>query len=331
MKNMKTIKVVAALIRKGNQVFATARGYGDYKGGWEFPGGKVQEGESPQEALVREIKEELDTEISVGMLFDTVEYDYPDFHLSMDCFWCSIIDGELTLKEAEDARWLSREELDEVNWLPADQKLIDRMKEEGFAIKNLVFDVGDVMLEYRWLDMLLDHGLDRKTALFVGRKMFSTTFWTDKFDRGVWSLERVLQEYDKVMPDESKYVHWFMENAIQMRGRDRTEVWDQVHRLKEEGYGIYLLSNYSKYLFDLHTAGLPFMDDIDGMVVSYEPKFVKPEPEIYYYLRDKYHLKLEECLFFDDRLANVQASHVYGMDAVQVTGREMLANVLKHL
>ena len=127
---MKTIRVVAAVIKDGDRIFATARGYGDFKGGWEFPGGKIEPGETPQEALAREIKEELDTEISVGDLIDTVEYDYPKFHLSMDCFWCSIISGNLVLKEAEDANWLTRDTIDSVAWLPADKGLVEKLKEQ---------------------------------------------------------------------------------------------------------------------------------------------------------------------------------------------------------
>ena len=125
---MKTIRVVAAVIREGDRIFATARGYGDYKGGWEFPGGKIETGETPQEALVREIEEELDTKIVVGELIDTIEYDYPAFHLSMDCFWCTIRDGSLTLKEAEAAKWLTAENIDSVNWLPADRGLIEKIR-----------------------------------------------------------------------------------------------------------------------------------------------------------------------------------------------------------
>ena len=126
---MKTVSVVAAVIKATNEngepiVFATQRGYGDFKGGWEFPGGKIEEGESPQEALKREIMEELDTEISVGELIDTVEYDYPTFHLSMDCFWCEIVKGDLVLKEHETARWLTMERLRDVKWLPADIDLL---------------------------------------------------------------------------------------------------------------------------------------------------------------------------------------------------------------
>ena len=126
---MKTIKVTAAIIIHNNRVFATQRGYGEFKDGWEFPGGKVEEGETSRTALVREIREELDTEIAVGELFDTVEYDYPAFHLSMDCFLCKVVSGKLVLKEHEDARWISREQLDSVDWLPADIGLIRKLAE----------------------------------------------------------------------------------------------------------------------------------------------------------------------------------------------------------
>ncbi len=131
---MKTIRVVAAVIKALNSagqpiIFATQRGYGEYKDGWEFPGGKIEEGESPQEALKREIIEELETEIAVGDLIDTVEYDYPNFHLSMDCFWAEIINGDLVLKEHEAARWLTKDQLREVDWLPADVTLIDKILE----------------------------------------------------------------------------------------------------------------------------------------------------------------------------------------------------------
>jgi len=121
------VRVVAAVIRDGDKVFATARGYGEYKGWWEFPGGKIEEGETPQQALVREIKEELTAEIEVGDLIKTIEYDYPTFHLSMDCFWAEIKTGQLELKEAEEARWLGKEEFVKMKWLPADSDLIESL------------------------------------------------------------------------------------------------------------------------------------------------------------------------------------------------------------
>lgn len=131
---MKTIKVVAAVIcdslKDKKRIFATARGYGDFKGQWEFPGGKIEDGETPQQALVREIKEELEATIRVGDLIDTIEYDYPTFHLSMDCFWCEVIDGELKLLEAEAAKWLTKETLYDVRWLPADITLIEKIGQE---------------------------------------------------------------------------------------------------------------------------------------------------------------------------------------------------------
>ena len=134
---MKSVRVVAAIIKAVNEqgetmIFATQRGYGEFKDGWEFPGGKIEDGETPQEALKREIREELDTEIAVGELFDTVEYDYPAFHLSMDCFWCTIVSGELVLKEHEAARWLAEDELDSVEWLPADIEVLDWIRRELF-------------------------------------------------------------------------------------------------------------------------------------------------------------------------------------------------------
>ncbi len=125
---MKTIEVVAAIIIHNDQIFATQRGYGEFKDGWEFPGGKMEPGETPQQALVREIREELDTEIEVGSLVETVEYDYPNFHLTMHCFLCTIRSGELVLKEHEAAKWLTREELDSVDWLPADVKVVEKLK-----------------------------------------------------------------------------------------------------------------------------------------------------------------------------------------------------------
>lgn len=129
---MKTIKVVAAVIcdslENTTKIFATARGYGEFKGKWEFPGGKVEADETPQQALKREIHEELDVKIEVGELIDTIEYDYPTFHLSMDCFLCVVVDGEIILKEAEAARWLDKDELYSVDWLPADIALIEKLQ-----------------------------------------------------------------------------------------------------------------------------------------------------------------------------------------------------------
>ena len=130
---MKTVKVVAAVITASNEngekiIFATQRGYGEFKDGWEFPGGKVEPGETPQAALKREIMEELETEIEVGDLIETIEYDYPTFHLSMDCFWAEIVKGDLVLREHEAAKWLTKEQLGSVDWLPADLGLVEKVR-----------------------------------------------------------------------------------------------------------------------------------------------------------------------------------------------------------
>ncbi len=127
---MKTINVVAAIIKKDDKIFATQRGYGEFKGGWEFPGGKIEQGETPQQALEREIREELDAQITVSGLLDTIEYDYPSFHLSMQCFWCELVHDNIVLKEHEAARWLTKKTLFDVEWLPADITLVKKIEEQ---------------------------------------------------------------------------------------------------------------------------------------------------------------------------------------------------------
>lgn len=131
---MKSIEVVAGIIRRNDRILATQRGYGEFKDGWEFPGGKTERGETPQQALVREIKEELKSEIRVGEKLCTVEYDYPKFHLTMHCFWCDLLDGEPVLLEHEAARWLTADELNSVDWLPADVQVVEAILAESANI-----------------------------------------------------------------------------------------------------------------------------------------------------------------------------------------------------
>lgn len=127
---MNTINVVAAVIKRDNKIFATQRGYGEFKGGWEFPGGKVEPGEAPKAALIREIREELNTVIQVHDMIGTIEYDYPSFHLNLCCYWCSLVSGKLELLEHEAARWLRRDELHSVLWLPADIQILEKIQRE---------------------------------------------------------------------------------------------------------------------------------------------------------------------------------------------------------
>lgn len=128
-KKMKKIEVVAAIIKHGDKIFTTQRGYGEFKDGWEFPGGKMELGETREEALKREIREELDTRINIDEFVQTIEYDYPSFHLTIHCYLCSVISGELTLLEHEAAKWLSVDEIETVEWLPADEELLGTLKQ----------------------------------------------------------------------------------------------------------------------------------------------------------------------------------------------------------
>lgn len=196
-------------------------------------------------------------------------------------------------------------------------------------IKNIVFDVGEVLLEYRWKDMLIDYGLDEETAVTVSKELFDDPLW-EQFDLAILDFEEIIERYEAKYPEHKEIIKWFTTHGEFMHVA-RPDVWAKVHMLKEKGYGIYILSNYSEELFMKHTNGAPFIDDADGMVVSYQIHKIKPDKAIYQHLFDKYNLNPNECLFFDDRAVNVEASNKLGMKAIQVTSKAQLLEELEKL
>ena len=192
--------------------------------------------------------------------------------------------------------------------------------------RNLIFDVGEVLLDYRWKEMLLEHGLSGERAERVGRLLFDDPEWSDH-DRGIIGEEEMVRKLRDRYPDEADDIEWLVEEAAQMPVR-RPAVYERMRELKATGHPIYLLSNYSRRFFELHTDGAPFMELIDGMVVSYMVHLVKPEPAIYRYLLDRYGLKAEDCVFFDDRAENIEAAREMGIEAHQVSSqKELLARL----
>ncbi|MGN0170003.1 MAG: HAD family hydrolase [Lachnospiraceae bacterium] len=191
-------------------------------------------------------------------------------------------------------------------------------------IKNIVFDVGDVLLEYRWRDMLQDYGLSPQEAERIGNEMFEDEdgLWLE-LDIGKKSSEEIIRAYERKYPEDAKAIRFFISHGEYM-SVPRPEIWERIPELKEQGYKIYLLSNYSRDLFEKHTRYADFMQSIDGKMVSYMIHKIKPDPAIYQALLEEYHLKAGECLFFDDRAANVKAAREQGMAAKQVLSKEQL-------
>ena len=196
-------------------------------------------------------------------------------------------------------------------------------------IKNIIFDVGDVLLEYRWKDMLKDYGLPDDEAYKVGKLMFNDNLWHE-FDLANMTHDEIVGQYLKNYPDYAEVMQWFMTHGELMHVK-REDVWEKVQKLKEKGYGIYILSNYSQELFEKHTKDAPFISLADGIVVSYQIHITKPDEKIYRYLLDKYNLKAEECIFFDDREENTEAARKLGIEAITVTSREFLLDGLDKL
>ena len=196
-------------------------------------------------------------------------------------------------------------------------------------IKNIIFDVGDVLLEYRWKDMLKDYGLPDDEAYKVGNLMFNDNLWHE-FDLANMTRDEIVGQYLKNYPDYAEVMQWFMTHGELMHVK-REDVWEKAQKLKEKGYGIYILSNYSQELFEKHTKDAPFISLADGVVVSYQIHITKPDEKIYRYLLDKYNLKPEECIFFDDREENTEAARKLGIEAITVTSKEFLLDELDKL
>ena len=197
--------------------------------------------------------------------------------------------------------------------------------------KNIIFEVGDVLIHYRWKEMLMDYGLTEKEATRVGTQLFEDPeeLWK-MFDKGLLNENELVELYCKKYPKDAEVIRWFILHGEYMHV-GRPAVWKKVRELKQEGYKIYLLSNYSEYLFERHTQYADFLEDIDGKLVSYMVKMAKPEREIYEALVDKFQLKPEECLFFDDRKENVEAAEACGIQSVQVLSQEQLLKELDAL
>lgn len=193
-------------------------------------------------------------------------------------------------------------------------------------IKNLIFDVGNVLIEYRWHQMLLDYGLTKEEAAIAGPLFFDHETWKE-LDLGNMPVEDVIVLYEKQLPQYAGLIRWFLTH-LELMPIPRPDVWEKVHALKEKGYKIYLLSNYNEDFFRVHTQGASFLEDIDGKVVSYEIHKIKPYPEIYRYLLDKYGLEAQESVFFDDREENTRTAAELGMKTYTITSKEYLLEVL---
>jgi len=193
-------------------------------------------------------------------------------------------------------------------------------------VKNLIFDVGNVLLEYRWNQMLLDYGLSKEEAAVAGPLFFEHDIWKE-LDLGNLSVEEVICLYEKALPQYAGLIRWFLSN-LELMPIPRKDVWEKVRALKQKGYRIYLLSNYNKDFFNIHTKNADFLDDIDGKVVSYQIHKIKPDPAIYEYLLEKYNLLPEESVFFDDRAENTETAEKLGIRSYTITSKEYLLSVL---
>ena len=197
-------------------------------------------------------------------------------------------------------------------------------------IKNLIFDMGDVLIGYRWKEMLTeDFGVPEEKAYPIGKALFEDPIWRE-FDAGLQPVEAVLEHYISLFPDDAEIIRRMFYESERMPVK-RERVWEKVARLKDKGYHLYLLSNYSEYLFNKHTRDVTVIPLMDGMVISYEVHSLKPDHTIYRHILDKYDLKPKESIFFDDRAENIEAARELGMEAVQITSEDMLLEILSNL
>lgn len=194
------------------------------------------------------------------------------------------------------------------------------------AVKNLIFDVGNVLIEYCWNQMLMDYGVKPEDVETTGREIFDNALW-DEFDLGNLPTQEIVERYCKALPQYEDLLRWFF-GHLEMMPVMRPDVWERVHALKEKGYRIYLLSNYSEDFFNNHTKDAAFIKDLDGRLVSYEVHLMKPDPAIYQCLLDRYDLKPEESVFFDDRPENTKAAQDLGITSYTITSKEYLNTVL---
>lgn len=196
-------------------------------------------------------------------------------------------------------------------------------------IKNIVFDIGGVLIGYRWENMLKDYGLDEESASRVGLEIFNDPLWRE-FDRGTILMDGLISEYKCKYPGDADHIEYFIRNCELIKV-NRPETWEKVEKLRTKGYKIYLLSNYSEELLKLHVDDMELFNTADGKIISYEVNSIKPEPEIYNALFEKYDLNPEECLFFDDRQDNVDGSEAMGMKGLKVDSKEHINQMLDEL
>lgn len=330
---MKTIHVAAAVIHDEDRIFATQRGYGPWKDYWEFPGGKIEPGEAGEEAVCREIKEELDTDILIERKLTTVDYDYPEFHLTMECYIAKVISGSLVLKEHEAAKWLKRDELDTVNWLPADLAVVELIKTtQGrfpvAMIRTIIFDIGNVLMNFDYMPYVRALLKDEDLVYRVNGAIWRTGYW-NRLDLGE-ETEKIFELMLAADPGCREEIRLTFENVGQcMKRLDYAIPW--IKELKARGFRVLYLSNYSEYTMSVNPDVLDFLPYMDGGVFSCHVHLVKPDPAIYKKICDEYDLIPEECVFIDDNAENIHSASVFGFNTILFTDYHVAKKQLNNI